>query len=544
MTAPQFAPAAGWRFGRLLGRGVFGAVAAATLCATGVFAPSAVAQEFKVAMSSPPNSMDPHFYNLFSNINVSEHVFESLIKMDADSRIVPSLAASWRLVDNLTWEFKLQPNAKFHDGSDVTAEDVAYSIDRTSKIVNSPGKFDVYTKSIVSKVIVDPKTIQLKTASPYPLMLSDLTSIFIVSKKATEGLSSDDFSSGKGMIGSGPFRFVSFLRDDRVELIRNDAYWSTKPAWSKVTLRFIPQPATRVAALLAKDVDAIENVPTADLKRIRESKDLAFFSKVSHRVIYLNLDQRDKTAWATDKDGKVLDKNPLKDPRVRQALSVAINRDAIKDRIMEGLSEPTSNMVPATLFGHVPDLKPLKADTDGAKKLLAEAGYPNGFGLTLHGPNNRYVNDEPILQAIASMWTRAGVATKVAASPMADFSARVSINRKEFSAWLLGWGAQTGEVSSPLRALVACENAAKGFGTNNGASYCNPMMDALLEQGLSEVDDAKRLALFQEAVRIVIKDGAWIPIHQQVTTWAARSNIDYVPRTDERTYAHSFMPKK
>ncbi len=513
----------------------------AALGAASVAAPAA-AQELKVAMSSPPNSMDPHFYNLFSNINVSEHIFESLIKMDADSRIIPSLAESWKLVDNLTWEFKIRPTAKFHDGADVTAEDVAYSIDRTSQIVNSPGKFDVYTKAIVKKVIVDPKTIRLVTATPYPLMLSDLTSIFVVSKKATEGLSSDDFSSGKGMVGSGPFKFVSFARDDRVELVRNDQYWGTKPAWTKVTLRFIPQPATRVAALLAKDVDAIENVPTADLKRIRDSKDLAFFSKVSHRVIYLNLDQREKTPFVSDKDGKPLDKNPFRDQRVRDAMTISINREAIKDRVMEGLSEPTSNMVPATLFGHVPDLKVPKYDPNAAKKLLADAGYPNGFNLTLHGPNNRYVNDEPILQAIASMWTRIGVQTQVAASPMADFSSRVSIRRKEFSAWLLGWGAQTGEVSSPLRALTACENADKGFGTNNGMSYCNPQADALLEQGLAEVDDDKRLKLFQDAVRLVIKDGAFIPIHQQVTTWAARKGIDYVPRTDERTYAHNFKP--
>ena len=527
---------------RWFGRRLATAMAVAAVVGAAAVATPAAAQELKVAMSSPPNSMDPHFYNLFSNINVSEHIFESLIKMDADSRIIPSLAESWKLIDNLTWEFKIRPSAKFHDGSDVTAEDVAWSMDRTSTIVNSPGKFDVYTKSIVKKTIVDPKTIRFVTATPYPLMLSDLTSIFIVSKKATDGISSNDFSSGKGMIGSGPFKFVSFARDDRVELVRNDAYWGTKPAWTKVTLRFIPQPATRVAALLAKDVDAIENVPTADLKRIRDSKDLSFFSKVSHRVIYLNLDQREKTPFVTDKDGKALEKNPFRDQRVRDAMTIAINRDAIRDRVMEGLSEPTSNMVPATLFGNVPDLKVPKYDPNQAKKLLAEAGYPDGFGLTLHGPNNRYVNDEPILQAIASMWTRIGVQTKVAASPMADFASRVSIGRKEFSAWLLGWGAQTGEVSSPLRALTACENAAKGFGTNNGMSYCNQKADALLEQGLAEVDDAKRLKLFQVAVSLVIKDGAFMPIHQQVTTWAARKGIDYVPRTDERTYAHNFKP--
>ncbi len=226
-------------------------------------------------------------------------------------------------------------------------------------------------------------------------MLADLTSIYIVSKKATQGLSSDDFSSGKGMIGTGPFRFVKFQRDDRIELERNNDYWGKKPAWSKVILRFIPNDATRLAALLAGDVQAIENVPTPDLAKVRADKNLSFYSKVSHRVIYLYPDtRREKSPFVTDKDGKPLDKNPLMDVRARRALSIAINRDAIRDRIMEGLSEPTVNLVPAALFGHNPNLKPPKYDPEAAKKLLAEAGYPNGFGLTLHTPNNRYVNDE------------------------------------------------------------------------------------------------------------------------------------------------------
>ncbi|WP_064577268.1 ABC transporter substrate-binding protein [Cupriavidus gilardii] len=503
----------------------------------------ALAADFKLAMSSPPTSMDPHFYNLFSNINVSEHIFDSLIKMDADSRIIPGLAESWKLVNETTWEFKIRKGVKFHDGSPLTAEDILWSLDRPATIQNSPGKFDVYTKAIVAKKIIDPNTIQLITAQPYPLVLNDLTSIFIVQKKATQGLNSDDFAQGKGMIGTGPFKFVSYARDDRVELTRNPDYWGPKPAWDKVTLRFIPNPATRLAALLSGDVQAIENVPTPDLPQVRKNPKLSFFSKISHRVIYLYFDaKRDKSPYVTSKDGQPMDKNPLKDARVRNAISMAINRQGIKDRLMEGLSEPTNNLVPATLFGHNPNLKTVKYDPEGAKKLLADAGYPNGFGVTLHTPNNRYVNDEKIAQTIAQNLTRIGIATRVEGMPMATYSSKGI--KHEWSFGLLGWGAQTGEVSSPLRALLACEDAKKGFGTTNWGEYCNPKMDAVLEKALSTVDDGERSKLLQEATAIAINDGGIIPIHQQVTTWATQKGITYVPRTDERTYAHNFKPQQ
>ncbi|SOY89427.1 ABC transporter substrate-binding protein [Cupriavidus taiwanensis] len=503
---------------------------------------TAQAADLKLAMSSPPTSMDPHFYNLFSNINVSEHIFDSLTKMDPDSRIIPGLAESWKLVNNLTWEFKIRKGVKFHDGTELTAEDVIWSLDRPATIQNSPGKFDVYTKAIVNKKIIDKHTIQLTTSQPYPLMLNDLTSIFIVQKKATQGLGSDDFAQGKGMIGTGPFKFVSYARDDRVELVRNNDYWGNKPAWDKVTLRFIPNPATRLAALLSGDVQAIENVPTPDLPKVRNDPKLAFFSKISHRVIYLYFDaKRDKSPYVTTKEGAPLDKNPLKDTRVRNAISMAINRQGIKDRLMEGLSEPTNNLVPPTLFGYNPNLKTVKYDPEGAKKLLAEAGFPNGFGVTLHTPNNRYVNDEKIAQTIAQNLTRIGIATKVEGMPMATYSSKGI--KHEWSFGLLGWGAQTGEVSSPLRALLACEDSKKGFGTTNWGEYCNPKMDVVLEKALSTVDDTERSKLLQEATAIAINDGGIIPIHQQVTTWATQKGIVYVPRTDERTYAHNFKPQ-
>ncbi len=506
-------------------------------------APMALAQEFKLAMSSPPTSLDPHFYNLFSNLNVSDHMFETLVTMDADSRLIPGLAESWTLVNNLTWEFKLRKGVKFHDGSEFTAEDVVWSLERPATIVNSPGKFDVYTKAIINKKVIDPYTIRLTTKEPYPLLLADLTSVYMLSKKATQGLASDDFASGKGMVGTGPYKFSKYLRDDRIEMDRFAGYWGKKPAsWSKVTLRFIPNGATRLAALLAGDVQALENVPTPDVARVRSDPNLTMVSKVSHRLIYLYLDGlRDKSPFVTDKDGKPLDKNPLKDIRVRKAISMAVNRDAIRDRVMEGLAQPTNNLVPLTLFGHNPDLKVVKYDPEGAKKLMAEAGYANGFGITIHTPNNRYVNDEKITQTIAQMLSRIGIAAKVEGMPMSIYSARGI--KQEFSMGLLGWGAQTGEVSSPLRAIVACDDPVRGFGVTNWTKFCNPKMDAILGKAMNEVDDKARLKLLQEATAITVNDYGLIPIHQQVTTWAMKKGITYIPRTDERTHAYEFSQK-
>jgi len=523
-------------------RVVRGLLAASVTAAVALSPAAALAQEFRLAMSSPPTSMDPHFYNLFANLNVSDHMFETLVTMDPDSRIIPGLAESWTLVNNLTWEFKLRKGVKFHDGTEMTAEDVAWSIDRPATIVGSPGKFDVYTKSIINKKIIDPYTIRFTTKEPYPLLLPDLTSIYIVSKKATEGLSSDDFSTGKGMVGTGPYKFVRFQRDDRIELDRNEAYWGKKPAWSKVTLRFIPNGATRLAALLAGDVQAIENVPTPDLARVRSDSNLSLYSKVSHRMIYLYPDtSREKSPFVTDKEGRPLDKNPLQDVRVRQAISMAINREAIKERVMEGLSEPTNNLVPPVLFGHNPDLKVVKPDPEGAKKLLAAAGYPNGFGLTIHTPNNRYVNDEKITQTVAQMLSRIGIAAKVEGMPMSVYSSRGA--KREYSMGLLGWGAQTGEASSPLRALVACDDPARGFGGFNWLKYCNPKVNEVLGKAVNTVDDKERLKLLQDAAAIAINDYGIIPLHQQVTTWAARKGYVYTPRTDERTHAYEFRPQ-
>jgi peptide/nickel transport system substrate-binding protein len=514
-----------------------------TVCfAAAALAGGANAQELRIGLGADVTSMDPHFVNLFPNNNIAEHVFEKLITLDADSRLIPGLAESWKAVDPNTWEFRLRRGVKFHDGSDFTAEDVAFSIDRVAKIPNSPGPFTVYTKSIRDVQIVDPHTIRFRTATVYPILPNDLSTIYILSKKVATGAGTEDFNAGKVNVGTGPLRFVSFKRGDRVELASNDAYWGPKAAWSRVIFRILPSDPTRVAALLSGDVDAIENIPTADFTKLKSNPGFATSTKASHRIIFYHLDQfRENSPYVTDKAGKPLAKNPLMDLRVRQAISRAIDRDAIRTRVMEGLALPTANLVPPPMFGSVPTLQPDRYDPEGAKKLLAAAGYPDGFALTIHGPNNRYVNDDQIAQTVAAMLQRIGIQTRLETMPMNVYLSRAS--RLEFSFAMLGWGASTAEVSSPLRSHLATFDKERGWGAFAWGRYANQRVNDLLSRALETVDDAKREKLLQEAVTIAMTELGIIPLHHQVNTWATRKGIAYTPRTDEYTLAHQFRPQ-
>jgi peptide/nickel transport system substrate-binding protein len=519
------------------------AVAAAAAAAAIAIATPALSQELKIAMAADVTSADPHFFNLFPNNNIAEHIFDKLVRMDPDSRMIPGLATSWKTIDATTWEFKLRKGVKFHDGSELTAEDVVFSIDRVPNVPNSPGPFSAYTKAIVAKEIVDPYTIRFKYATPYPLAPNDLSTIYIVSKKLATGASTEDFNSGKVTVGSGPYRFVRYVSGDRVDLVRNDAYWGDKPGYEKVQFKIIKNEAARMAALLSGDVDAIEQPPTADLARVKNDPKFTLTSKISHRVIYFNFDHLERSSpFITAKDGKPLAKNPLLDLRVRRAISKAINRPAIAERVMEGQAIPSGQLVSEKLFGNVPALKAEVYDPEGAKKLLAEAGYPDGFNLTIHGPAGRYVNDEKIVQAVAQMLSRVGIVSKVETAPMGPYSGRAA--KQEFSFHMVGWGASTGEASSPLRSLLATFNRDKGLGAVNWGRYSNAKVDYLIEQSLQQVDDENRRIMLQRATELAMSELGIMPIHFQFTMWATKKNVAYTPRTDEYTLAFQFRPVK
>lgn len=528
------------------------ALAVAAAVSTGAWA-----EEIRIGIYSEPSSMDPHFHNLGPNNAFMANVFSRLVEMDHKQQLQPGLAVSWKTVNDTTWEFKLRKGVKFTDGSDFTADDVIFSFDRASNYTGGNSSFRTYLKGKTFKK-VDDHTIHITTPSPYPLMPVDMAQPHVISDSAkgsgkadvNKGLSTKDFNQGKAMVGTGPYKFVEWKKGDRIVLVPNPSHFGTKAKWSKVTIKPIPSAPARVAALLAGDVDMIDNVPTTDVERLKKNKKVRLSSGISNRVIYLHMDQyRDNSPFVTDRDGKPMAKNPLKDVRVRKAISKLINRDAIVARVMEGLAIPAGQLLPEGFFGVSPSMKVEKFDPAGAKKLLAEAGYPNGFGLTIHGPNNRYINDAKIVEVIAQMLTRGGIPTKVVTMPKSVYFKRASKGGKdgqpEFSFILVGWGSGTGEASSPLKSLLTTHDKSKGFGASNRGRFSKPDVDKLVIEALATVNDPKRQTLLATATETAIgKYQGIIPLHYQVNTWATRPGIKYRARTDERTTAIDVLKDK
>ncbi|MFL6797102.1 MAG: ABC transporter substrate-binding protein [Xanthobacteraceae bacterium] len=509
---------------------------------------NAGAQELRIGLSAEPSSIDPHFHNLTPNTSMMGHIFDTLLEQDAQQRVIPRLALSWRTLDDTNWELKLRSDAKFTDGSEFSANDAIYSFCRVPQIENSPSSMAINVRAITGMTAPDPHTLLVTTAAPHPLLPNEMSTISILSARANgagavtfdrQGCKNvgtfprtEAFNSGEAAIGTGPYKLVRYTKGDRIILERNESHWGEKPIWQRVVLRPITSSGPRVAALLAGDVDLIENVPIQDLPRLKSTPAFKVVEGLSNRVIYLHFNYLDEPVPGVSATNG---KNPFRDVRVRAAISKAIDRDAIVARIMGGVAVPAGELLPAVLFGANKDMKPPKVDVEAAKKLLAEAGYPNGFSLVLGAPNDRYINDGLIAQAVAQMLTRAGLKVTLEAVTQTQFFARR--NKREFGIWLAGWGSDTGEMSSPLKALIATPNRDKGMGTTNPGGYSNPQVDALLEQALATVDDDKRAGLLGQASRTAMADYAAIPLHFEMTTWAFRNELGYVPRLDQRTRA-------
>jgi peptide/nickel transport system substrate-binding protein len=506
------------------------------------FAVPAAAQELRIGLEAEPTSLDPQFQNIAANNQVALHIFDALVARDAEQRPVPGLALSWKPVSDTVWEFKLRPGVTFQDGSPFTAADVLFTFDRAAKVPNSPSPFTFITRQVTGLEIVDPLTLRISTATPAPLLPLDLAGLPILSHTAAagaapEGRTTAELNRGVGLAGTGPFKFVSWTRGNDLVLARNDNYWGAEPAWQRVVLRPIPNAAARVTALLAGDLDLIEDPPAADLPRLRREPKLGLAEAVSSRVVYIALDQHaEPSPGIPDTKGR----NPLKDRRVREALSHAIDRKDIVERVMDGFGRPAGDLLPWPSFGTAEDTRLDRYDPQVARRLLADAGYPNGFSITLGTPNGRYLDDVKVAQAVAAMWNRIGVKTEVEATAPAVFFK----NRDEYkySAYLGGWTAESGELSNPLRALAATPSREKGMGGNNRGRYSNPAMDARLEEAMRTVDDRKRAALLQQASRLVMADYGLLPLHFELSVWAMRRDLSYAGRADRATLAQFVKP--
>lgn len=502
----------------------------------------AAAQNLTIAIGGSPTSLDPHFYNASPNSSLTQHLFDTLVERDAEARLRPMLAESWRAIEPTIWEFRLRAGVKWHDGRDLTADDVAFTIERVPTVRNSPGSFAGLIRAITRVEVVDPLTIRFHTAAPHPLLPTELASIQVISRHAGTGAETEQYNSGQAAIGTGPYRLASYRSGDRTEFTRNDGYWGGAQPWARVSYRFVANDAARTAALLAGDVDVIDQVPSSDLARLRREQRISLFEIQGLRLIYLmpNYSRVDDPLFVTDNDGRPLPRNPFHDLRVRRAMSMAIDRQALADRVMEGTARPTGQWLPRGAFGYNPDVQAPAFDPDGARRLLAEAGFPQGFRITLHSPNDRYPNDARTTQAVAQMWTRIGVRTEVQTMPWTTYAARNS--RQEFNMRMGGWGSVTGEASYMLVNIFGTYDRERRRGAANSSRYSNPALDTLTERAAATLDDPQREAMLRDAVRIVADDVAMIPLYQLVNFWATRRGFAYEARMDERTTAMAVRP--
>ena len=505
----------------------------------------ALAAEARIAVQTETTSIDPMFHNVAPNIEMSRNMFDTLIAQDNRQRLLPSLALSWTPTGPTAWEIKLRPGVTFSDGTPLTADDIAFSIDRAPKVPNSPSSFGMYTKAVARTEVTDPLTLRIETNGPAPLLPNDLSVISIVSRKAAQGRSSAEFDSGAAAVGTGPYRFIRWDRGNQVVMEHNPAYWgAAQPgfhAWDRLVIRAIPNGAARAAAVLSGDVDLAASIPSDDIARLKADNGISLFQADSNRLIFLQTDSsRDRSPGLTDTAGKPLDRNPFRDQRVREALSVAINREALTGRLLNGQAKPAGQLLPPGFFGTSDKLVPPPYDPARAKRLLAEAGWGGGFGLRLAASNDRYPKDSEVAQAVAQMLTRVDIATQVDAMPASMLFSRGS--KLEFSAFISGWIAASGEASSPLVALLATYDPVRGFGPSNRGRYSNPEFDRLLNQGLQTLDEASRGALLAQATEVAMRDVGLVPLYFLVNTWATRKGFRYDARSDEMTIAAGLTP--
>jgi peptide/nickel transport system substrate-binding protein len=488
----------------------------------------AAARDLVFGRGTEQAAIDPDFNDAGNDVSTNQNIFDRLVEMNAQQEMTPGLALSWRALDPMRWEVKLRSGVTFHDGTPFGPEDVVFSLDRPNHLVGAAAPWTRSVASVAGIDIVDATTIMVRTKTPKPMLMDEIGNVFIVSAKAAAGATTEDFNNGKAAIGTGPYRFVSWQRGDRVELQGYKAHWRGTPEFDRVSLRFIPNTAARIADLMAGSVDVIDGVPPNDVATVAARKELRVWSGLTNRITFLALDSpRAVTPFATDLDGKPLAKNPLADVRVRRALSKMINRQALVERVAGGQGVVAGQIVPPGQGGYAADLTPDGLDLAGAKQLLAEAGYPQGFGLTIHSSNDRFPEDSAVLQALGQMFTRGGIKINgVVSMPFNVIIGQAA--QQKFSLFLWAYNSGAPDASEGLKSLLATRNVASGMGGSNRTQYSNPEFDTLLERGLGEFDDAKRNALFADAARLAVRDDVGIiPLYWQKHAWGTKAGLTY-----------------
>ena len=503
-------------------------------------AATVAAQDLRYGTRLQLPTMDPHFFGTFATASSHAAIWERLVDLDPRGRPVPMLAASWRLADAQAWEFSLRRDVVFHDGTPFTAADVAYSYDRPARLERSPSSYSRYLAGTTLEV-VDAHTVRVRTSAPAPLLLYDLAYIFIAASRHAEAATTEAFDAGRFVIGTGPYRFLGWERNERLEMARFDGYRDGPAPWARVIERAIPRDAARVAALLAGDVDVINTLPANDMASLRANPALRVAAVASTTTLAIALDaMRDASPQVTAKDGSALPRNPLRDRRVRQALSLAVNRTAIAERVMGGTALPAGQITAPGLEGAHPAMPPDPYDPARAQALLREAGWAEGFRIVLHADGGSFLNEAAVAQAVAQFWTRIGLLVEVAAVPAQLYISQAG--RQEYSAFLTAQGGINAAV--PLRSLIATVDAARGLGSTNRSRYSNPAFDAVLGRAFAAMEGTERQRLYEQAAEIAAADVAVLPLFHASNTAASRAGFAVRLWPDRRYNALQVSPER
>lgn len=496
-------------------------------------AAGAGAQTVRIANQGDALSMDPHSLNETVQLSVTSNVYEGLVGRNKDLTLAPALATSWKQTSPTVWRFELRKNVQFHDGKPFTADDVLFSLART-QVDGSDMKSNTNDIKEVRKV--NDFVIDIETKAPFPILPEQLTSTYIMSKKwCEENQAVKPVDRRKGIEnaasfranGTGPYRLRERQPNVRTTFVRNGNYWGKiEGNVQEVVFTPIGNDATRVAALLSGEIDVMEPVPVQDIERVNASAGAKALVAPELRTIFLGMDQkRDELLYSSVKG-----KNPFKDKRVRQAFYQAIDIEGIKKTVMRNASLPTALMVGPGVNGFSQDQnKRLPYDPDAAKKLMADAGYPQGFEVTMNCPNDRYVNDARICQAVAQNLSRIGVKINLAAETKGTYFPKIL--RRDTSFYLLGWTPTTYDAHNTMNAIMSCPDD-KGAGQFNLGAYCNPELDKITRAVQSETDKAKRTAMIRQAFQIHQDEIGHIPLHQQSLAWGVNKKVNVVQRGD------------
>jgi peptide/nickel transport system substrate-binding protein len=473
------------------------------------FAQTGAQAELRIATSYKLMTLDPHYANLNENTSLLSHIYERLVYQDEQLALKPGLAVSWLMVSDTQWEFKLRDGVTFQDGSEFTADDVVYSIERIRDFLQSPsGGYRSYVTGIKTVTATDPLTVVIETNTAVPNLPLLMSSMFIMHKPDEGFQTTEELNSGRASNGTGPYRFERWSSGEALQLTRYDGYWGDRPAWPSVTFRVMESPAARVAALSTGDVDIADAIPARDVGSLKQrGADVASISAA--RINFLQFDvEKEAVAGVTDKAGSAI-KNPFRDVQVRRALAMATDRDVIVEKILSGYGTAASQVFPEGLPGTSAKLKAAAPDYDAAKELLTKAGFPDGFNVILAGPAGRYPGDGDSLQAVAQSWARIGVSVRPQASPFSVFNTKRAAG--DYAVW---YGGTSGEaVDIILHALVATQDKERGTGALNFGHYSNPEFDALLTkaQGI-EAGEVRNQAL-ADATELVMQDQPIIPLY-------------------------------